>query len=41
MIIKISEETKEYLESSRTHPRETWDDLVQKLIKKQEITQNE
>jgi len=32
MIIKINDNTKEYLETLRTHPRETWDDLIQKLI---------
>ena len=34
MIIKINDNTKEYLEALRTHPRETWDDLIQKLIQK-------
>ena len=32
MIIQIKDNTKAYLETLRTHPRETWDDLIQKLI---------
>jgi hypothetical protein len=36
MIIKINDNTKEYLETLRIHPRETWDDLIQKLIQKRQ-----
>ena len=34
MIIKIQDNTKEELEKLRTHHRETWDDLVKKLIQR-------
>jgi len=34
MIIKIQDNTKEALEKMREHRRETWDDLIQKLLPK-------
>jgi hypothetical protein len=33
LIIKISDKTKEELQSLREYPRETWDDLIQKILK--------
>lgn len=41
MIIKINDNTKEYLETLKTHPRETWDDLIVKLIKHHKGEDNE
>ena len=32
MIIKIHDDTKEALEKLRTHPRESWDDLIKKAL---------
>jgi hypothetical protein len=32
LIIKIQDDTKEALEKLRTHPRETWDDLIKKCL---------
>ena len=33
-VIKLQDRTIEELENYREHPRETWDDIVSKLIKK-------
>lgn len=38
LIIKIKDDTKEELEKLRTHPRETWDDLIKKVLEKNNET---
>lgn len=35
-LIKVSEETKKTLDDLKIHPRETYDDVVQRLLPKKE-----
>lgn len=36
LVIRINDDTIEKLQKLRTHPRETWDDLLKKALEKKE-----